>query len=47
MSRGGWIGVDLDATLAEYNGWVHEPHIGPPIPAMVTRIKQGLADGRR
>ena len=42
----GWIGVDLDATLAEYNGWVHETHIGPPIPAMVARIKQWLAEGR-
>ena len=47
MSRGGWIGVDLDATFAVYNGWQGELHIGAPIPAMVERVKQGLADGRR
>jgi len=42
----GWIGVDLDGTLAEYNGWVGPTHIGAPIPRMQQRIKQWLADGR-
>ena len=42
----GWIGVDLDGTLAEYNGWVSELHIGKPIPAMVDRIKLWLSEGK-
>lgn len=41
----GWIGVDLDGTLAEYNGWVSEEHIGRPIPAMVERVQAWLAEG--
>ncbi len=42
----GWIGVDLDGTLAEYEpGWGIKT-IGPPIPAMVERIKGWLAEGR-
>ena len=42
----GWIGVDLDGTLAEYTGWVNETHIGPPVPAMLTRVKDWLAEGK-
>lgn len=42
---GGWIGVDLDGSLAIYNGWQGELHIGEPIPAMVERIKEWLALG--
>ncbi len=34
----GWIGVDLDGTLAEYNGWQGHNHIGKPIPRMVERV---------
>ena len=45
-SNRGWIGVDLDGTLAEYHGWVHELHIGAPIPLMVKRVKAWLAEGR-
>lgn len=36
----GWIGVDLDGTLAHYDGWVDELHIGKPIPQMVERVKE-------
>jgi hypothetical protein len=43
-SQAGWIGVDLDGTLAYYNG-DHET-IGPPIPAMLARVKAWLAEGR-
>lgn len=46
MSTGGWIGVDLDGTLAEYHGWRGVEEIGPPILAMVARVKQWLAEGR-
>ena len=42
----GWIGVDLDGTLAHYDGWKGIGHIGAPIPAMVSRVKRWLADGR-
>jgi hypothetical protein len=42
----GWIGVDLDGTLAEYAGWQGPEHIGAPVPAMVERVKRWLAEGR-
>lgn len=42
----GWIGVDLDGTLAHYDGWVSEKHIGDPVPAMLFRVKKWLADGK-
>lgn len=41
----GWIGVDLDGTLAQYDGWKGPNHIGPPVPKMVARVKKWLADG--
>lgn len=43
----GWIGVDLDGTLAHYDGWKGIEHIGPPIPAMMERLKRWLSEGRR
>jgi hypothetical protein len=42
----GWIGVDLDGTLAHYEGWQGLAHIGPPVPRMVARVKGWLAAGR-
>lgn len=42
----GWIGVDLDGTLAEYGGWVNETHIGEPVPAMAFRVRKWIADGK-
>ena len=44
--KDGWIGVDLDGTLAEYRGWIDTYHIGPPIPKMVARVRQWLGDGK-
>jgi hypothetical protein len=41
-----WIGVDLDGTLARYDGWKGESHVGEPIPAMVDRVKLWLSEGR-
>ena len=38
--RRGWIGVDLDATLAYYDGFKGPEHIGEPIPQMVDRVKR-------
>lgn len=42
----GWIGVDLDGTLAEYDEWRGIEHIGAPIPAMIERVKRWLDEGR-
>jgi hypothetical protein len=47
MSDWGWIGVDLDGTLAEYHGWVGATIIGKPIEPMVTRVKKWLAEGKQ
>jgi hypothetical protein len=41
----GWIGVDLDGTLAEYHGWTGGL-IGSPVPAMLARVKQWLTEGK-
>lgn len=41
-----WIGVDLDGTIATYDGWKGALHIGAPIPKMVDRVKALLADGK-
>lgn len=46
MSHRGWIGVDLDGTLAHYDGWISEEHIGDPIPAMADRVRSWLAAGQ-
>jgi hypothetical protein len=37
----GWIGVDLDGTLAFYDEWIGPEHIGAPIPGMVDRAGDG------
>jgi hypothetical protein len=42
----GWIGVDLDGTLAVYHGWKGELHVGEPIWPMVERVKNWLAEGK-
>lgn len=41
----GWIGVDLDGTLAIYDGWQGPEHIGEPIAPMVERVKGWLSSG--
>lgn len=41
----GWIGVDLDGTLAHYDGWKGVDHIGEPVPAMLARVKAWLDAG--
>ncbi len=44
---GSWIGVDLDGTLAHYDGWKGADHIGEPIPAMVERVTKWLERGQQ
>jgi hypothetical protein len=46
VSTAGWIGVDLDGTLARYDGWVSAVHIGAPIEDMVARVKRWLSEGK-
>jgi hypothetical protein len=44
--RKGWIGVDLDGTLARYDIWHGIYHIGEPIKPMVERVCKWLAEGQ-
>lgn len=41
----GYIGVDLDGTLAEWTEWCKWSQIGVPIPEMVERVQGWLAEG--
>ena len=42
MSKG-WIGVDLDGTLAHYDGWKGPDHIGEPVLKILERVKLWMA----
>lgn len=42
----GWIGVDLDGTLAMYDGWKGPDSIGAPVPAMAARLRAWLEAGQ-
>lgn len=42
-----WIGVDLDGTLAFYDGWKGIEHIGSPIGSMLFRVKKWTSEGKR
>lgn len=41
----GWIGVDLDGTLAFYESWQGIEHIGEPVPLMLAHVKNWLRQG--
>lgn len=41
----GWIGVDLDGTLAEWHGGA-VAQVGKPVPAMLARVKRWLDEGQ-
>lgn len=45
MSKG-WIGIDLDGTLAYYDYWRGPSHIGEPIAPMVKLVKHLLKEGK-
>lgn len=47
MTANWWHGVDLDGTLAKYDGWQGPEHIGEPVPQMVRRVKTWLAAGEQ
>jgi len=46
MEESGYHGVDFDATLAFYEGWVPGT-LGDPVPAMIQRVKDWLAAGEQ
>lgn len=46
MRSDAWIGVDLDGTLAHYDGFKGIGEIGEPIAPMVERVKGWLRDGK-
>jgi hypothetical protein len=46
MKENGWIGVDLDGTLAHYDGWKGVGIIGDPIFLMLARVKDWLEQGK-
>ena len=41
----GWVGVDLDGTLAHYDHFRGEDHVGGPIEPMIKKVRQWLRDG--
>lgn len=45
MSISGWVGVDLDGTLARYDGWKGVEHIGEPVLPMLKRVRDWLEEG--
>lgn len=45
-NKDGWIGVDLDGTLAKYDGWQGAQHIGEPVPKILSMVKRWLVEGR-
>lgn len=47
MSADGWIGVDLDGTLAHYDRWRGLYHIGDPVPKMLDRVRRWVGEGQR
>lgn len=42
----GWLGCDLDGTLAHYDHFISKFHIGEPIQPMVERVRAWLDEGR-
>jgi hypothetical protein len=40
-----WVGFDLDGTVAKYDRWRGDDHIGKPIDLMVRRIQSYIARG--
>jgi hypothetical protein len=42
----GWIGVDFDGTLAHYDHFRGEDHVGDPVEPMVRRVRKWIREGR-
>ena len=39
------IALDLDGTLAHYDGWKGVDHIGDPVPAMMKKVRDWIDEG--
>jgi|SRR6185436_5113679 len=46
MGNEAWYGVDLDGTLAVYDGWHGPLHIGEPVLAMLEIVKDLINKGK-
>lgn len=44
--KDGWYGIDLDGTLAFYDGFKGDDQIGKPVPEMVKKVKDLLNQGK-
>lgn len=44
MENSGWVGFDLDGTLAKYETW-NGGVIGEPVPAMVEKVREFTLKG--
>jgi hypothetical protein len=42
----GWIGVDLDGTLAQYDYYRGNEHVGAPVEKMVKRVRKWIDEGK-
>lgn len=42
----GWVGCDLDGTLAFYDGFRGDDHVGEPIEPMIKQVRKWIAEGR-
>lgn len=45
LSKTEWVGVDLDGTLAHWDGWKGIEHIGEPIQPMMARVNAWVSEG--
>lgn len=41
----GWVGFDFDGTLAKYDRWRGDEHLGKPIDLMVRRVQNYIERG--
>lgn len=42
-----WVGFDFDGTLVVNDGWKGVEHAGAPIPEMIAKVKEYLAQGMK
>jgi hypothetical protein len=46
-AKKGWIGIDLDGTLARSDNILNQSKIGSPVPKMLNHVNQLIKDGNR
>ena len=45
MAHDGWVGFDLDGTLAHYDHYRGDEHVGAPIEPMVRKARKLIREG--